>query len=353
MGRVHAATLAGLEAIDELVLADADPALANQVAAALAGEPGAGIAARGPLAGPAGRALTGPLGGMGRVRAAGSIAALWTDGLDGVVIATPTGTHADLIVAAAAAGLPVFCEKPVALDPAGTRAVLARVAAAGVPLQVGFQRRFDPGFAAARDAVRSGQLGWIHTLRACTCDPTPPHASYLPGSGGIFRDCSVHDFDAIRWVTGREIVRVQAAGGNRGDVCFSEAGDVDTGAALVELDDGALAVCTATRYNGAGYDVRLEVCGSAGTLVAGLDDRAPLPPSPPGDRPSAPVYTGFADRFAGAYVAELAAFVEVAAGRQASPCTGEEALAALLVAEAADRSRREHRPVEIAEVVAQ
>jgi myo-inositol 2-dehydrogenase/D-chiro-inositol 1-dehydrogenase len=332
MGRVHAATLAGLAAIDELVLADADAALAGQVAAAIA---------------------TRSVGGAGRVRAAGSIDALWREGLGGVVIATPTATHADLIVAAAAAGLPVFCEKPVALDPAGTRAVLAQVAAAGVPLQVGFQRRFDPGFAAARDAVRSGRLGWIHTLRACTCDPAPPHASYLPGSGGLFRDCSVHDFDAIRWVTGREIVRVQAAGANRGDLCFTEAGDVDTGAALLELDDGALAVCTATRYNGAGYDVRLEVCGSAGSLVAGLDDRAPLPPSPPVDRPRAPAYTGFADRFADAYAAELAAFVEVAAGRQSSPCTGQEALAALLVAEAADRSRREHRPVEIAEVVAQ
>lgn len=337
MGRVHAAALASRGGIDELVLADADPALAARVAAEIA------AAAAGAV----------PERARGRVRAAASIDELWRDGLGGVVIATPTGTHADLIVAAAAAGLPVFCEKPVALDPAGTRAVLAEVAAAGVPLQVGFQRRFDPGFAAARDAVRSGGLGWIHTLRACTCDPAPPHASYLPGSGGIFRDCSVHDFDAIRWVTGREVVRVQAAGANRGDVCFTEAGDVDTGAALLELDDGALAVCTATRYNGAGYDVRLEVCGSLGALVAGLDDRAPLPPAPPGDGPRATPYSGFADRFAHAYAAELAAFVDVAAGRRASPCTGEEALAALMVAEAADRSRRERRPVEIAEIVAQ
>ena len=338
MGQVHAGTLARLGAVDALVIADADPdrarAVAASVGAASVGAASVGAASVGAVA----------------ISAAGSIAELLAAGVDAVVIATPTASHAALIGAAAAAGLPVFCEKPVAPDVAGTREVLARVAAAGVPLQVGFQRRFDPGFAAAREAVRSGRLGWIHTLRACTSDPAPPHASYLPTSGGIFRDCSVHDFDALRWVTGREVVRVHATGANRGASFFADAGDVDTGAALVELDDGALAVCTATRYNGAGYDVRLEVCGSAGTVVAGLDDRAPLPPALPDGRARGEPYAGFADRFRDAYAAELAAFVRVAAGELASPCTGEEALAALLVAEAADRSRREGRTVEIAEV---
>jgi len=318
IGAVHAETLRGLGGVDELLVADAVPARARQVAGATAVD---------------------------------SADELFASGLDAVVIAAPTSSHAELISAAASAGLPVFCEKPVAPDVESARAVLARVRAAGVPLQIGFQRRFDPGFAALREAVLSGRLGWLHTLRACTSDPAPPPASFVATSGGIFRDLCLHDFDAIRWVTGREVARVHAAGSNRGEPFFGDAGDVDTAAAILTLDDGTLAVCTATRYNGAGYDVRLEVSGSAGTLVAGLDDRAPLSPSSPSSAPArARPYLDFADRFRSAYAAELAAFLEVAAGRAPSPCTGEEALAAQLVAEAADRSRRSGRPVDLAEV---
>jgi myo-inositol 2-dehydrogenase/D-chiro-inositol 1-dehydrogenase len=141
-------------------------------------------------------------------------------------------------------------------------------------------------------------------------------------------------------VTGREVVDVYATGANRGEAFFADAGDVDTAAAVLTLDDGTLAVCTATRYNGAGYDARLEACGSAGTMVAGLDEHAPLPTAPPSAWPGGTPYPGFLDRFAVAYDAELRAFLEVAAGRAANPCTPEDALRALLVAEAATRSRR-------------
>jgi myo-inositol 2-dehydrogenase / D-chiro-inositol 1-dehydrogenase len=138
---------------------------------------------------------------------------------------------------------------------------------------------------------------------------------------------------------------VYATGANRGEEFFAAAGDVDTGVSLLTLDDGTLASCTATRYNGAGYDVRLEVCGSKGTLVAGLTDASPLVSAEgaawPGGRP----YPGFFERFREAYVAELAAFVEVAAGERPSPCTAEDARAALAVADAASRSRAEGRPV--------
>ena len=317
IGARHAETLIALAGVDALLVADADPARARQVAGAVA---------------------------------VGSVDELFAAGIDAVAIAAPTPAHAPLIAAAAAAGVPAFCEKPVASDAVEIRAVLARVAAAGIPLQVGFQRRFDAGHVAVRDAVRSGQLGWLHTLRACTCDPAPPHPDFLPTSGGIFRDLSVHDFDAIRWVTGREVVRVHAAGANRGARFFADAGDVDTGAALLTLDDGTLAVCSATRYNGAGYDVRLEACGSAGTMVAGLDERAPLSPAPPTGWPRETPYATFAERFRDAYAAELAAFIQVAQGRMPSPCTGEEALAAQLVADAAELSRRQGRPVEMAEL---
>ncbi len=320
IGAFHAETLAGLPKVDGLVLTDLDQARAQSVAEKV----GAQLVP--------------------------DVATLLRAGIDGMVIAAPTPVHADLVRLAAAAGLPAFCEKPIAPDVAGTRAVLAEAADAGTPLQMGFQRRFDAGYRAVRDAVRRNVLGWLHTLRACTSDPAPPHADYIPTSGGIFRDCSVHDFDIIRWVTGREVVEVYATGGNRGESFFAAAGDVDTGAAVLTLDDGTIAVCTATRYNGAGYDVRLEVCGSAGTLVAGLDDNAPLVSAEGAGWPAGRPYGSFMERFRAAYVAELTAFCDVIAGRMASPCSGEDALEALLVADAADRSRREHRPVRLEEV---
>jgi myo-inositol 2-dehydrogenase/D-chiro-inositol 1-dehydrogenase len=320
IGVLHAETLTSLDSVDKLVITDVDGARAKRVAVKFGAE------------------------------SVGSVNDLFAIGLDGVVIAAPTSAHADLIRAAADAGVPAFCEKPVASDVAGTRAVLDRVASAGIALQVGFQRRFDVGFAAVRAAAHSGQLGWLHTLRACTSDPAPPHADYIPTSGGIFRDCSVHDIDVVRWVTGRQVVSVYATGGNRGDSFFSEAGDVDTAVAVLTLDDGTLAVCTATRYNGAGYDVRLEACGSLGTIVAGLDERAPLTPATGGYGGAGQPYRGFMERFRDAYVAELSTFLDVATGQADSPCTGEEALEALLVAEAADLSRRERRLVMVEEV---
>jgi len=323
IGAFHAATLRELPGVESLVIADADTGLARSVAERLGGG----------------------------VEAAGSVDGALSAGLDAVVIAAATPAHAELIHLALDAKLPVFCEKPVALDVAGTREVIAHVAASGVPLHVGFQRRFDAGYAAVREAVRSGQLGWLHTLRGCTCDPAPPHAAYIPTSGGIFRDCAVHDFDAIRWVTGREVTEVYATGANKGESFFAEAGDVDTATAVLTLDDGTLASVTCTRYNGAGYDVRLEACGSLGSVVAGLDDQTPVRSAEPGvGWPGGDAYRGFMDRFHDAYVAELSAFTELAAGRIDSPCTAAEALEALLVAEAADLSRREHRPVRIEEV---
>jgi myo-inositol 2-dehydrogenase/D-chiro-inositol 1-dehydrogenase len=323
IGALHAETLVGLGAVEALLIADADDARARQVATKV-GEPAVAV---------------------------GGVAEVFHAGVEAVVVATPTFAHADLIGAAMRARVPVFCEKPVALDVAGTRRVLDQVAAAGVPLQVGFQRRFDAGCQAVREAARSGRLGWLHTVRSCTSDPAPPAASYLATSGGIFRDCGVHDFDMVRWVTGREVVSVFATGGNRGADFFAAAGDVDTAAAVLTLDDGTLAVCTATRYNGAGYDVRLEACGSAATMVAGLDERSPLVSTSGEPRwPMGQPYAGFADRFRDAYAAQLSTFLEVAAGRAENPCDGAEALEALLVAEAAELSRRDGRLVTVEEV---
>ncbi|MFE7753594.1 Gfo/Idh/MocA family oxidoreductase [Streptomyces sp. NPDC057418] len=282
---------------------------------------------------------------------AASAAEVLACGVDAVVIASATAAHAELIGRAARAGLPAFCEKPIALDLPGTLGALLEVDRAGSVLQLGFMRRFDAGYAAARAAVRSGALGRLHTVRAVTSDPAPPPAAYLPLSGGLFRDCLVHDFDILRWVTGREVTEVYATGSDAGPPIFRAAGDVDTAAALLTLDDGTLATATATRCNGAGYDVRMELAGERDQIAVGLDDRTPLtsaePQGPP--VPDEP-WPGFLERFAPAYEAELDAFVRVVRGEAANPCDGREALHALRIAEACELSRTERRPVRMSEI---
>jgi myo-inositol 2-dehydrogenase/D-chiro-inositol 1-dehydrogenase len=188
-------------------------------------------------------------------------------------------------------------------------------------------------------------------VRATTLDPAPPPAEYIPRSGGLFRDCGVHDFDIIRWVTGREIAEVYAFGVNRGAPFFAEAGDVDTASAMLTLDDGTIALVSAARYNAAGYDVRLEVLGAKDGVVVGLDERVPLTSAEPGVRwPSGPAYPGFLERFRPAYVRELEIFTSVAAGREENPCSAVDALEAFYIAEACEISRHEHRPVSLNEI---
>lgn len=321
IGAFHAETLSALPSVTSLVVTDAVPAAIDPVVKQLG------------------------------VEAVETPEKLLAAGVDGVVIAAATDAHPELIVAAVEAGVPVFCEKPVARTMAEGVAVARRVAGSGVPVHIGYPRRFDPGFAAARAAVASGELGWLHTVRSTTLDPAPPPPAYLAVSGGIFRDCSVHDFDAIRWVTGREVVEVYATGSDRGDPVFAEFGDVAFAATVLTLDDGARAVVSNSRYNARGHDVRMELHGSLDSIAAGWDHKLPLRSAQagvtfPGGRP----YVFFMDRFADAFRAELSAFTEVVAGSRRSPCTIEDALETGWVAEAATLSLAEHRPVRIDEV---
>lgn len=273
------------------------------------------------------------------------------DDADAVMIAAATAAHAELIVRGAEAGLPVFCEKPVAIDVPSTLRVMAAVERAGVAVHIGLQRRFDRGYLQARQALHRGELGELHRVHLVTADPRPPHAAYIPASGGIFRDCHIHDFDILRWVTGREVTEVYATGSNRGADFFLAAGDVDNAAALLRLDDDVLVTMQGSRYNGAGYDVRMELAGTAATWVVGLDERAPLHSAEPSvEFPAGQPWPNFWERFTPAYVAEIHAFIELAQGRIGSPCTVAEALEALYIAEAAEKSRREHRPVRVDEV---
>ena len=225
--------------------------------------------------------------------------------------------------ASAGRGIPTFCEKPIAGTADEAVTVRDRLAGSGVPVQIGYPRRFDPAFVAARDAVRAGELGRVHTVRSTTLDPAPPPAAYLAGSGGIFRDCSVHDFDAVRWVTGQEAVEVYAVGAVDPDAAaefYADNGDWSTASVLITLDDGAIGVVSNTRTNARGYDVRLEVHGVTDAVAAGLDEGLPLRPTQPGITwPAGPPHTFFMDRLTEAFRRELATFCAVAAGEVASP----------------------------------
>lgn len=277
-----------------------------------------------------------------------SVEELLASGVDGLVIAAGTAVHPELIMAGVDAGIPVFCEKPVAVNVDESLPVLDYVEAHDGVVQIGHQRRFDAGYLEARRAFGAGELGWIHSLRAVTCDMTPPPVSFLATSGGLFRDCSVHDFDILRWLTGREIVEVYAKGSNNGDPEIGAVGDVDTALAVVTFDDGTVATVSATRYNGAGHDVRLEIQGSQASLLVGLDEQLALRSAEEGAAfPAGTPHQTFIERFEQAYQDEMAAFVDVILGKRTNPCPPQDAVAASRVADAAQESLETGLPVRV------
>jgi myo-inositol 2-dehydrogenase/D-chiro-inositol 1-dehydrogenase len=270
---------------------------------------------------------------------------------DAVVIATPTANHPDDLDAGAAAGLPMLCEKPISLDVASTAAALRVVDEAGVELQVGFMRRFDPGFVEMRRRVESGELGDVYLVRAASHDHVPPHESYLDQAGSVYRDMHIHDFDAVRWLTGRDVVEVYAAGSVLVDEMFERHGDVDMTALVLVLEGGVLASITGARANPLGYDHRTEVIGSRDAVCAGWTERTPLRSADPsGAEGPVDPFPAFPDRFGAAYRNEVEAFVALCRGEGENRSPGTSALEALRVAVAADRSLAEHRPVPMREM---
>lgn len=321
IGAFHSETLSTLPGVDGLVVTDERPTVTESVATKLG------------------------------ATAVQNTAAMLASGVDGVVVAAATPAHAALVLACVDAGIPVFCEKPIAATPAESLAVVAGIESSGVEVQIGYNRRFAPAFAAAKNAAASGDLGWLHTVRSTTLDPAPPPLEYVAVSGGIFRDCSVHDFDIVRWIVGHEVTEVYAAGSNQGDPRFTEYGDVDTATTTLTFENGTIGVVSNTRYNARGYDCRLEVHGSDDAVVAGWDEQVPVRNLEAGTTfPNGTPHAFFMDRFSSAYQVELSAFVDVIAGRIPSPCTPRDALEVAYIAEAATLSMHQHRPVRIDEV---
>ena len=288
--------------------------------------------------------------GLGVPVAASVDGVLASPEVDAVAICASTASHADLIVAAAAAGKAVLCEKPVSLDLDEVDRALAAVEAAGVPFQIGFNRRFDPAHASVRDAVAAGAIGEPHLVRISSRDPAPPPLAYVTGSGGLFLDMMIHDFDMARFVAGSEVVDVYARGAVRIEPAFAEAGDIDTAVVMLTHANGCLTTIDNSRQAVYGYDQRVEVFGSAG-MAASENPLAHTGVVQTVDGLRAPALPYFfVERYTASYVHEWEAFVAALAAGAPPPVGPQDARAPLVIGLAAWRSLREDRPVRVAEV---
>jgi myo-inositol 2-dehydrogenase/D-chiro-inositol 1-dehydrogenase len=277
-------------------------------------------------------------------------AALADPAVAAVLIASSTDTHADLAIAAARAGKAIFCEKPIDLSLARVDACLAAVKQAKVPMLVGFNRRFDPSFAALRERIARGEIGAVEQVIISSRDPGLPPLAYLEVSGGQFRDMTIHDFDMARWLLGEEPTEVFAYGSVLVDPEVGKLGDIDSAMVVMRTASGKLCHINNSRRAAYGYDQRIEVHGAKGRLNAG--NRTPTTveiadgESVRGDKP----LHFFLERYAEAYRRELAAFVSALEKKQPMPVGPEDGRQALVLAEAALVSLRENRPVRVAEI---
>jgi myo-inositol 2-dehydrogenase/D-chiro-inositol 1-dehydrogenase len=269
-------------------------------------------------------------------------------GVDAVVIVTPTETHARLIALAVEAGKAVFSEKPIALDLGETSRVVRLIQEKGAPVQIGFMRRFDPGYSKAKARIAAGELGKLETFRALSRDTYPPGLKFLLSSGGLFLDMAVHDLDLARFLVD-EVEEVQAWGSVLIDEQFAQANDADTAITLLRFKNGVLGVTETSRRSNWGYDIRTEVAGSLGKVVVESPQKTPLLFA----RDFASSYDhfeNFPDRFEKAYKLQLESFFQdLQAGRKPSPGP-EDALETLRLAIAVTKSWKEGRPVKVSEI---
>jgi myo-inositol 2-dehydrogenase/D-chiro-inositol 1-dehydrogenase len=284
------------------------------------------------------------------VPAAASAEEILEGELEAVAICSTADTHADLLVAAAQARKAVFCEKPVSLELAETDRALSAVQAAGVPFQIGFNRRFDPAHQSVRDAVASGAVGEPHLVRISSRDPEPPPLEYVKTSGGLFLDMTIHDFDMARYVTGSEVVEVFAYGTARVAPSFAQVGDIDTALVTLVHEDGCLTAIDNSRHAAYGFDQRVEVFGSGG-MVASENPFAHTGAvlTAEGQR-RPPLHHFFRERYLPSYIREWRAFVGAVRTGSPVPVSTRDARAPLVIGLAAGRSLLERRPVAVAEV---
>ncbi|MDO5064926.1 MAG: inositol 2-dehydrogenase [Actinomyces bowdenii] len=295
---------------------------------------------------PAGSAAK-DLADLYRARSSKDVEEAFSDpAIDAVIVGSPTPLHIPHLLAAAKAGKAVLCEKPIALDIKDVEEARAELDAVEVPVMFGFNRRFDPSFAAVRAAVEAGRIGDLEQLTIISRDPAAPPVEYVKVSGGIFRDMTIHDFDTARFFLG-EIVEVYAMGQNL-DPAIKEAGDFDAAVVTLRAASGAVATIINNRHCASGYDQRLEASGAEGALLA--ENIRPttvrLSTAEVTDAQE-PYLDFFLERYADAYRLELSAFIEAVEEGSTPPTSIADAIEALRLAEAATESARSGQPVRL------
>lgn len=269
---------------------------------------------------------------------------------DAVAICTSTDTHVDCMVAAAEAGRAIFCEKPISLDVTQVDRGLAAVDAAGVPLHIGFNRRFDPSHKAVADAVAHGAVGDVAIVNITSRDPAPPPISYIEVSGGIFNDMTIHDFDMARYVTGSEVETVYAVGAVRVDPAIGAAGDVDTAVVVLTHENGAITTIDNSRKATYGYDQRVEAFGSNGMASSSNHHEFSAVLATDQGFRQPPLQNFFLERYTASYLDQWAAFVDAIVDGTPMPVSGADGRAPLVIGMAAKKSMNEGRPVRIEEI---
>ena len=295
-------------------------------------------------------AAAGALAAKHGARVSDTATALADPEVGAVIIASSTDTHAELVIAAARAGKAIFCEKPVDLSLARVDEALAAVRAAGVPMLVGFNRRFDPSFAELHRRIAAGAIGTVEQVIITSRDPAPPPLAYIKVSGGMFRDMTIHDFDMARWMLGEEPTEVFATGAALVDPAIAAAGDIDSAMVLLRTASGRMAHINNSRRAAYGYDQRVEVHGSLGRLVAGNRAGTTVEQADAQAVSADKPLHFFLERYADAYRIELAAFIEAVAQGAPMPVGAQDGRQALVLAEAALLSLRANRPVAVSEV---
>lgn len=270
--------------------------------------------------------------------------------IEAVAICSSTDTHARIVVEAAQAGKHIFCEKPIDLSLETIDAALEAVAKAGVKLQIGFNRRFDPNFRKIRDMVAGGKIGTPHIIRITSRDPAPPPLSYVAVSGGLFLDMTIHDFDMARYLSGSEVEEVYVAAGVMVDPAIGESGDVDTAVITLRFANGAIGTIDNSRKAVYGYDQRVEVFGSNGMVQA--HNNTPdndVYFDAEGVHSAKPLYF-FLERYMESFIAEMKEFVESVQGNTTPSVTGIDGRIPVVIGMAAKKSYLEHRPVKLSEI---
>ena len=270
---------------------------------------------------------------------------------DAFVVTVGTAAHEQMLSQVLPHGKPVLCEKPIAATLSGTRAAIESAAKYGAPLQIGFQRRFDENIQKMKQQIHSGEIGTLYSLTMTAHDFTPSAREFIEGSGGIFRDMHVHDFDLIRWLTDTEVETVFATKSVLEHQDYADFGDADTSAVVAKTTSGVPVIISGTRHNGLGQDVRLEAFGSKNSISAGLNTRTPLHDLEQQLKLNVNPYLGFVDRFRDAFRNETNAFVSFAGGEIANPCPADSALESLRIAEACELSALSGNSVRVAEVL--